>query len=93
MPSDMEKDQTDQRGSMESVVKEAVVEEPKEMINATEVKSSHPNTEEPEHEYITGSKLWAVLASVTLVLFLTLLDMSIIVTVSYNPKAVCFQLT
>jgi hypothetical protein len=37
---------------------------------------------EKEHEYITGWKLVLVLAAVTLVVFLMLLDMSIIVTVS-----------
>jgi hypothetical protein len=46
---------------------------------------------EPEHEYITGIQLWLVMASVTLVIFLMLLDISIIVTVSlavlnYKPK-------
>jgi hypothetical protein len=35
-----------------------------------------------EYEYITGIRLWLVVASVTLVCFLILLDMSIIVTVS-----------
>jgi hypothetical protein len=37
---------------------------------------------QPEYEYITGAKLWLVLASVTLICFLMMLDMSIIVTVS-----------
>lgn len=36
---------------------------------------------EPEYEYITGVKLLLVMASVTLVAFLMMLDMSIIVTV------------
>jgi hypothetical protein len=35
----------------------------------------------PEYEYVTGIKLWSVLAVVTLVAFLMMLDMSIIVTV------------
>jgi hypothetical protein len=33
------------------------------------------------HEYISGPKLWLVMASVTLVIFLTILDTTIIVTV------------
>lgn len=37
---------------------------------------------EPEHEYISGVQLWLVMSSVTLVVFLMLLDISIIVTVS-----------
>lgn len=37
---------------------------------------------EPEHEYISGAQLWLVISSVTLVVFLMLLDVSIIVTVS-----------
>jgi hypothetical protein len=36
-----------------------------------------------EYEYITGVKLFLVMASLTLVLFLMMLDMSIVVTVSY----------
>lgn len=36
----------------------------------------------PDEEYISGIKLWLVIASVTLVCFLMMLDMSIIVTVS-----------
>ncbi|OBT72658.1 hypothetical protein VF21_08577 [Pseudogymnoascus sp. 05NY08] len=35
---------------------------------------------QPEHEYISGLQLWLVMASVTLVVFLMLLDISIIVT-------------
>jgi len=37
----------------------------------------------PEHEYITGIKLWLVLASVSLAAFLMTLDMSIIATVRF----------
>lgn len=37
---------------------------------------------EPEHVYISGFQLWLVMSSVTLVIFLMLLDVSIIVTVS-----------
>jgi hypothetical protein len=36
----------------------------------------------PEYEYITGVKLWLVLVSITLTVFLVMLDESIIVTVS-----------
>lgn len=38
----------------------------------------------PEYEYITGVKLFLTIASITLVCFLMLLDMSIIVTVSFG---------
>ncbi|KAF2188862.1 efflux pump [Zopfia rhizophila CBS 207.26] len=41
---------------------------------------SDPAKPEPEYEYITGFKLWLVLAAVTLIVFLVMLDMSIIVT-------------
>jgi hypothetical protein len=40
-----------------------------------------PITSERTTQYITGLKLWLVVAAVTLVTFLILLDMSIIVTV------------
>jgi hypothetical protein len=36
----------------------------------------------PEYEYITGLKMFLVMAAVTLVIFLMMLDMSIVVTVS-----------
>ena len=59
--------------------------------NATE-KQPQDNTvpskpAEPEHEYITGFKLWIVIASITLCCFLMMLDTSIIVTVSFTIKA------
>jgi len=38
---------------------------------------------EAEFEYVTGVKLWLATAAVTLVCFLMMLDMSIIVTVSF----------
>jgi hypothetical protein len=37
-----------------------------------------------EFQYVTGVKLWLATAAVTLVAFLIMLDMSIIVTVSYD---------
>jgi len=37
--------------------------------------------EKEAHEYISGPKLWLITAAVTLVMFLTLLDTTIIVTV------------
>lgn len=39
---------------------------------------------EPEHVYISGLQLWLVMSSVTLVVFLMLLDIAIIVTVSLD---------
>ena len=44
----------------------------------------YPKSAEPidsKDEHITGFKLWTVLASLTVVMFLVMLDMSIIVTV------------
>jgi hypothetical protein len=39
---------------------------------------------ETEYEYITGVRLWLVIASITLICFLMTLDMSIIVTVNFQ---------
>lgn len=50
--------------------------------NVTTVDSNGGKKEEENHEYITGFKLFAVLASVTLAAFLMLLDGSIIGVVS-----------
>jgi len=41
-----------------------------------------PGQPAPEYEYITGLKLWLVFISVTLTVFLLMVDESIIVTVS-----------
>lgn len=41
---------------------------------------------ETEYEYVSGVKLWLAVAAVTLVCFLMMLDMSIIVTVSYQSS-------
>jgi hypothetical protein len=46
-----------------------------------------PEAVKTEHEYITGVKLWLAMASITLVCFLMLLDMSIIVTVSLDTSS------
>jgi hypothetical protein len=65
----------------ESLVHQSIVES----VTAEKKADSNPTVtadEVPEHEYITGVKLWLVLAAVTLVVFLMMLDMSIIVTVS-----------
>jgi hypothetical protein len=63
-----------------------VLNEEKE-INATKPSEASATAVEDgktEHEYITGVKLFLVMASVTLVMFLMMLDMSIIVTVSLD---------
>ena len=39
---------------------------------------------ETEYEYIRGIKLWLVIASLTVTCFLVMLDMSIIVIVSFD---------
>jgi hypothetical protein len=65
--------------------KESLDHQSIESVTAEKKSDSNPTVtadEVPEHEYITGAKLWLVLAAVTLVVFLMMLDMSIIVTVS-----------
>lgn len=52
-----------------------------------EKRDAHENTQEladdgEKPEYLSGVQLWLLLASVTLVAFVMLLDMSIIVTAS-----------
>ena len=42
--------------------------------------------EQQQPEYITGLKLWSVMAGISLVCFLMLLDMSIVSTVSTCPS-------
>jgi hypothetical protein len=44
--------------------------------------STDPEQPAPEYEYMTGVKLWLLLVSITLTVFLMMLDESIIVTVS-----------
>ncbi|OCK76093.1 efflux pump [Lepidopterella palustris CBS 459.81] len=62
------------------------VEEIQSLNNDTDGISKPPEAsnalkaEESGHEYITGMRLGAILASVTLVVFLVMLDMSIVVT-------------
>jgi hypothetical protein len=48
---------------------------------------------ETEYEYITGVKLWLVIASITLVCFLMMLDMSIIVTVRFDNSSMALAAT
>lgn len=47
--------------------------------------SSSGQESSEEYEYVTGFKLAIVIASVTLVFFLVMLDLSIIATVSQKP--------
>jgi CHASE3 domain sensor protein len=49
-------------------------------------KNSQQRISEGEHEYITGFKFVIVMVSVTMVIFLMLLDVSIIVTVKTPIK-------
>jgi hypothetical protein len=51
--------------------------------NATQSTANATNTVSNELHYVTGIKLWGLLAALTLVLFLMMLDMSIVVTVSF----------
>lgn len=57
----------------------AEVDPEKQLDSST---STEPGQPVPEYEYITGVKLWLVLVSITLTVFLMMLDESIIVTVS-----------
>lgn len=53
----------------------------------TEARTAEPDNTEPEHEYIAGFKLFLVISAISLVVFLMLLDMSIIVTVRDSSHA------
>lgn len=50
----------------------------------TEISDLVEEATETEYEYITGIKLWLVIASLTVTSFLVMLDMSIIVIVSFD---------
>lgn len=64
------------------------IEEEKGNSPNSDATSTHSETKpasaEDENEYVTGSKLWILLASVTLIVFLMMLDMSIVVTVKFH---------
>jgi hypothetical protein len=57
----------------------------------TEDGNAESGNAQPEHEYISGFRLFLVITAVTLVVFLMMLDMSIIVTVcstiSQRPRS------
>jgi hypothetical protein len=52
--------------------------------NPTQSTTNAANNVSHEPDYVTGIKLWSLLAALTLVLFLMMLDMSIVVTVSFH---------
>jgi hypothetical protein len=56
---------------------------PAKLSDGTKEVEKARDSEDPEDEdqYVTGFKLWTLMASLTLVMFLMMLDMSIIVTV------------
>ncbi len=85
----MEKDET-QRFEQDEVPecvtgmdKELNMEELSNEEKPSEASTTTATVAEPEYEYITGIKLFLVIASVTLVAFIMMLDMSIIVTVRF----------
>jgi hypothetical protein len=80
----MEKEQ-DEKQSVELAVtpKRSLEEKPNPAKSGPDSSAIHEDGK-PEYEYITGAKLWLVLASVTLIVFLAMLDMSIIVTVGLS---------
>lgn len=47
--------------------------------------------EPPQQEYVTGARLFLVVASVTLVAFLMMLDMSILATVCFDIEMLKFH--
>jgi hypothetical protein len=74
---DLEQDRKKQRSDLDNTTTSTVENGPSGTETAVD-----GEPEVPEQVYITGVKLTAVMASVTLVGFLILLDMSIIATVS-----------
>jgi hypothetical protein len=79
----MEKDQDEKQNIDQVTVPERNVEETHDSEKHTENVAATSDAGEPQHEYITGIKLWSVLVAVTLVILLMMLDMSIIVTVRF----------
>lgn len=73
----MEKDQD--HGEIREAADDADADIPNATTTHEEIQNS---TEEAIPQYIAGVKLWTLLASVTLIVFLVMLDMSIIATVS-----------
>jgi hypothetical protein len=56
-------------------------------VEAGKLESSHETgNESQEIEYITGIKLYGVLAALTLAIFLMFLDLSIVATVGFKIK-------
>jgi hypothetical protein len=79
----MNHDNDEMESSKESVVPiENVQYEDNATHNPIQSTSKPSNVLAPELNYVTGVKLWTLLAALTLVLFLMMLDMSIVVTVS-----------
>jgi hypothetical protein len=84
----MEKDEKPHVDSALISTTETKAESMEQPIEKPSVGSEIPLVEpEPEYEYITGFKLVSVIASITIVIFLIMLDMSIIVTVSECHEA------
>ena len=77
----MEKDQDEKQSVDQVTVPERNEEETPNPEKPEDSSSAISEAGESEHEYISGIKLWVVLASVTFIAFLMMLDMAIIVTV------------
>jgi hypothetical protein len=87
----MEKSTLDEKPADKDVLSESATDVDNERhTDSSSTREQNPNdiatkpetAETSEKQYVTGVKLWSVLASVTLVAFLMLLDIAIIVTVS-----------
>jgi hypothetical protein len=86
----MESDADEKPQSLNDPVgrEQSIAETPREIINAV-ANIADSTTSEQQHEYLTGIKLWTLLASVTLVVFLMMLDTSIVGTVCLLLLIVC----
>jgi hypothetical protein len=80
----MEKDKDEKHSSGPVVSLDRDVEKTTNPEKQADGSATAAEVVEPEHEFITGIKLSLVLASVVLVAFLMMLDMSIIVTVCFR---------
>jgi hypothetical protein len=77
-------DQETISGNTTDVVTDANMEKSSAQERQSDDSVTTLEAELPEHEYATGVKLVLIIASVTLVSFLMMLDMSIIATVGFH---------
>lgn len=80
----MARDEDEQQHGDQIACSDTIIDTREKALNGS---VTHTKAEELEYEYITGIKLWLVVASITVVCFLMMLDMSIVVTVSLPSLA------